>query len=63
MLEKIFYMFNTGFPYPESDSDPVGNFERSLNAKDATQEELDNFYSKNFEYHMGLQYFANRAAS
>ena len=56
-------MFNTGFPYPESDSDPVGNFERSLNAEDATQEELDNFYSKNFEYHMGLQYFANRAAS
>ena len=51
---KDILMFNTDYPHPEGGSDPFGDFERSLNAKDATQEELDNFYSKNFEYYMGL---------
>jgi predicted TIM-barrel fold metal-dependent hydrolase len=51
---KDILMFNTDYPHPEGGSDPFGDFERSLNAVDATPEELDNFYSKNFEYFMGL---------
>jgi hypothetical protein len=34
--------------------DPFGDFERSLDAVQATPEELDNFYSKNFEDLLGL---------
>ncbi|MFT7166843.1 MAG: hypothetical protein ACI9BG_001549, partial [Parasphingorhabdus sp.] len=51
---KDILMFNTDYPHPEGGSDPFGDFERSLNAVDATPEELDNFYSKNFEFYMGL---------
>lgn len=47
-------MFNTDYPHPEGGSDPFGDFERSLNAVNATEEELDKFYTKNFEDLMGL---------
>ncbi|NKB98292.1 MAG: amidohydrolase family protein [Pseudomonadales bacterium] len=47
-------MFNTDYPHMEGGTDPFGDFERSLNAVDATERELDNFYSKNFENLMGL---------
>ncbi|WP_216822353.1 amidohydrolase family protein [Sphingorhabdus sp. EL138] len=51
---KDILMFNTDYPHPEGGSDPFGDFERSLDAVDATSEELDRFYSKNFEDLMGL---------
>lgn len=51
---KDVLMFNTDYPHPEGGSDPFGDFERSLNAVDATKEELDHFYTKNFEDLMGL---------
>jgi len=47
-------MFNTDYPHPEGGSDPFGSFERSLNAVDATEVELDHFYTKNFESLMSL---------
>lgn len=47
-------MFNTDYPHPEGGSDPFGDFERSLDAVQATPEELDNFYAKNFEDLMGI---------
>ena len=43
------------FTHPEGGKDPFGDFERSLDAVQATPEELDNFYSKNFEDLLGLQ--------
>ncbi|MEH6584800.1 MAG: amidohydrolase family protein [Halioglobus sp.] len=49
---KDILMFNTDYPHPEGGSDPFGDFERSLDAVDATSQELDNFYSKNFEDYM-----------
>ncbi len=52
---KDILMFNTDYPHPEGGSDPFGDFERSLDAVDATPEELDHFYSKNFEDYLGLQ--------
>lgn len=51
---KEILMFNTDYPHPEGGSDPFGAFERSLNAVNATEDELDHFYQKNFEYLMGL---------
>lgn len=51
---KDILMFNTDYPHPEGGSDPFGDFERSLDAVNATSEELDNFYSGNFEDLMGL---------
>lgn len=47
-------MFNTDYPHPEGGSDPFGDFERSLDAVDATPIELDKFYSKNFENFMSF---------
>jgi len=47
-------MFNTDYPHPEGGSDPFGAFERSLDAVSPTSDELDHFYSKNFEFYMGL---------
>ncbi|MEM8497963.1 MAG: amidohydrolase family protein [Pseudomonadota bacterium] len=47
-------MFNTDYPHPEGGSDPFGDFERSLDAVGATPVELDNFYTHNFEYLMGM---------
>lgn len=46
-------MFNTDYPHPEGGSDPFGSFERSLNAVQATTQELDKFYGQNFESLMG----------
>lgn|GEM_PF-158677 len=51
---KDILMFNTDYPHPEGGTDPFGDFERSLDAVNATPEELDNFYSKNFEDLMNL---------
>ena len=51
---KDILMFNTDYPHPEGGSDPFGDFERSLDAVNATPEELDNFYSKNFEDYLSL---------
>ncbi|MCP4002869.1 MAG: amidohydrolase family protein [bacterium] len=51
---KDILMFNTDYPHPEGGRDPFGDFERSLNAVDATSEELDHFYSKNYESLLGL---------
>lgn len=51
---KDILMFNTDYPHPEGGSDPFGSFERSLDAVNATGEELDHFYSENFEDLMGL---------
>ena len=47
-------MFNTDYPHLEGGTDPFGDFERSLNAVNATKAELDRFYTKNFEDLMGL---------
>ena len=51
---KDILMFNTDYPHPEGGSDPFGDYERSLDAVDATPQELDNFYSKNYEDYLGL---------
>ncbi len=51
---KDMLMFNTNYPHPEGGSDPFGDFERSLDAVDATPEELDHFYSRNYEDYLGL---------
>ncbi len=48
-------MFNTDYPHPEGGKDPFGDYERSLDALDATSEELDRFYSKNYEDYLGLE--------
>ena len=47
-------MFNTDYPHPEGGKDPFGDYERSLDAVQATAEELDRFYSKNYEDYLGL---------
>ena len=41
-------------PHPEGGKDPFGDYERSLDAVGATSEELDRFYSKNYEDYLGL---------
>jgi len=51
---KDMLMFNTDYPHPEGGSDPFGDFERSLDLVQASPEELDHFYSKNFEDLMSL---------
>jgi predicted TIM-barrel fold metal-dependent hydrolase len=51
---KDMLMFNTDYPHPEGGSNPFGDFERSLDAAQASPEELDNFYAKNFEDLMGI---------
>ena len=51
---KEILMFNTDYPHPEGGTDPFGDFERSLDAVEATSDELDHFYSKNFESYLGL---------
>jgi predicted TIM-barrel fold metal-dependent hydrolase len=52
---KDILMFNTDYPHPEGGRDPFGDFERSLDAVDATDVELDHFYSHNYEDFLGLQ--------
>ena len=47
-------MFNTDYPHPEGGKDPFGDYERSLEAVAATADELDRFYSKNYEDYLGL---------
>ena len=47
-------MFNTDYPHPEGGKDPFGDYERSLEAVSATADELDRFYSKNYEDYLGL---------
>ncbi|HIG43371.1 MAG: amidohydrolase family protein [bacterium] len=51
---KEMLMFNTDYPHPEGGSDPFGDFERSLDLVQASPEELDNFYAKNFEDLMSI---------
>lgn len=51
---KDILMFNTDYPHPEGGSDPFGDFERSLDEVNATPDELDHFYSKNFEDYLNL---------
>ena len=51
---KDILMFNTDYPHPEGGKDPFGAYERSLDAVSASPEELDNFYSKNYEDYLGL---------
>jgi len=51
---KEILMFNTDYPHPEGGRDPFGDFERSLNAVEATEEELDHFYTKNYENFLSL---------
>jgi hypothetical protein len=51
---KDILMFNTDYPHPEGGRDPYGDFERSLDAVDATADELDAFYTKNFESYLNL---------
>ena len=47
-------MFNTDYPHPEGGRDPFGDFERSLDAVDATEAELDHFYTLNYRDYLGL---------
>ncbi|MEM1145700.1 MAG: amidohydrolase family protein [Pseudomonadota bacterium] len=47
-------MFNTDYPHPEGGRDPFGDFERSLDAVAATEEELDHFYTLNYRDYLGL---------
>ena len=56
-------MFNTDYPHPEGGKDPFGAYERSLDAVSASPEELDNFYSKNYEDYLGLQAAAEMRSS
>ena len=51
---KDILMFNTDYPHPEGGKDPYGAFNRSLNAVNPTDEELDHFYAKNFESYLNL---------
>ena len=51
---KDILMFNTDYPHPEGGKDPFGAYERSLEAVGASSEELDRFYSKNYEDYLGL---------
>lgn len=51
---KDILMFNTDYPHPEGGKDPFGDYERSLEAVNPSVEELDRFYSKNFEDYLGL---------
>lgn len=51
---KEMLMFNTDYPHPEGGTDPFGDFERSLDSVQASPDELDNFYAKNFEDLMGI---------
>jgi len=51
---KDILMFNTDYPHPEGGKDPFGDYERSLDAVAATPEELDRFYSKNYEDYLGV---------
>ena len=53
-VSKDILMFNTDYPHPEGGSDPFGAFERSLDAVAATEDELDHFYTRNFESLMGI---------
>ena len=52
---KEMLMFNTDYPHPEGGTDPFGDFERSLDLVQASPEELDNFYAKNFEDLMSIK--------
>ena len=54
-VPKEILMFNTDYPHPEGGSDPFGDFERSLDAVGATEEELDHFYTRNYEDYLGLR--------
>ena len=47
-------MFNTDYPHPEGGKDPFGDYERSLDAVNATPDELDRFYCRNYEDYLGL---------
>ena len=47
-------MFNTDYPHPEGGKDPFGAYQRSLDSVNATPEELDRFYSKNYEDYLSL---------
>jgi predicted TIM-barrel fold metal-dependent hydrolase len=51
---KDILMFNTDYPHPEGGRDPFGAYERSLEAVNASSEELERFYSKNYEDYLGL---------
>lgn len=51
---KDILMFNTDYPHPEGGRDPFGDFERSLDNVAATEEELDRFYTKNYEDYLGI---------
>lgn len=51
---KDILMFNTDYPHPEGGRDPFGDFERSLDAVNATEAELDRFYTRNYEDYLGL---------
>ncbi len=52
---KDILMFNTDYPHPEGGRDPFGDFERSLDAVAATEDELTHFYTKNYEDFLGLE--------
>jgi predicted TIM-barrel fold metal-dependent hydrolase len=51
---KDILMFNTDYPHPEGGRDPFGAFKKSLDAVNPTEEELDHFYTKNYESCLGL---------
>jgi len=51
---KDILMFNTDYPHPEGGKDPFGDYERSLEAVGATDEELDHFYCKNYQAYLGV---------
>lgn len=51
---KDILMFNTDYPHPEGGRDPFGDFERSLDAVAATEQELDHFYTKNYADYLGV---------
>jgi predicted TIM-barrel fold metal-dependent hydrolase len=52
---KDILMFNTDYPHPEGGKDPFGDYERSLDAVEASPEELERFYSRNYEDYLGIQ--------
>jgi uncharacterized protein len=47
------FLFSSDYPHPEGTNDPVGRFERTF--QNVSEEAKQQFYSKNFEYMMGVR--------
>jgi len=48
------FLFSSDYPHPEGSRDPIGKFERSLDAVGVSEDQRTKFYSENFKEMMGL---------